>query len=118
MKGCWSALLFLQLLSGGAVTSADATKNRRRRHLQEVNNSKNNSKNWWELGMGDEILDEVALYYLGQAWYQGADVADVLDTIYRVNVSDPWSWTMEWRKTANRMERLAQESEVGGKLLK
>jgi len=96
MKLSPKGTLFLSLLiSPAVVTVVDA-------------------KDWWELGMGDEVLDEVALYYLGHAWFQGADVADVLDTIYRVNISDPWSWTTQWRQTANRMERLAKESEEDG----
>lgn len=80
----------------------------RNRRLQE------NRSNWWEFGLADPILDEVALYHLGQTWYQNADVADVLETVYRTNNSDPWSWTNEWRKTAARMESLAEESEEGG----
>jgi hypothetical protein len=59
--------------------------------------------NWWELGMADEVLDEVALYYLGQTWHQSADVAEVLDAMYRTNSSDPSSWTTEFRKLAERM---------------
>jgi hypothetical protein len=74
----------------------------------------NNSHNWWEFGLTDSVLDEVALYHMGQAWYRNADVGDVLETIYRTNNSDPWSWTNEWRKTAARMESLAKESEQGG----
>lgn len=72
------------------------------------------NKNWWEFGLADPVLNEVALYYLGQSWHRSADVADVLSTIYATNNSDMWSWTMQWRKTAQRMERLAQECLHGG----
>lgn len=82
---------------------------------QEATNSTTDHRNnWWEFGLADPVLDEVALFYLGQAYSGSADVADVLSTIYSTNNSDPWSWTMEWRKTAQRMERLAQESLDGG----
>ena len=85
-----------------------ATATAHRRQLQQ--NTTSSIHNWWEFGLGDPVLDEVALYYLGQSWYQNADVADVLSTVYRVNTSDPWSWTMEWRETAKRMELLAEQS--------
>jgi hypothetical protein len=74
----------------------------------------NSSHNWWDFGLTDSVLNEVALYYLGQTWYRNADVGDVLETIHRTNNSDPWSWTNAWRKTAARMESLAEESEQGG----
>ena len=37
--------------------------------------------NWWEFGLGDPILDEIALFYLGHTYMQGADVAEVLETM-------------------------------------
>jgi len=98
----------LLLAFATAVTSTHA------RQLQEANATDSQQDNWWEFGLADPVLNEVALYYLGQAWHRSADVADVLSTISRVNNSDPWSWTMEWRQTARRMENLAQESLDGG----
>ena len=74
--------------------------------------------NWWELGMADSVLDEVALYFLGQAWYQNSDVSEVLETMYRVNQSDPYvSWPNEWFVTADRMETLGTVSEADGHFL-
>jgi hypothetical protein len=67
--------------------------------------------------MADEVLNEVALYYLGQTWHQSADVAEVLDAMYRTNSSDPLSWTTEFRKLAERMIALASESEDAGMYL-
>jgi hypothetical protein len=96
----YSIFLTIVLITGvGAFTGFHEP----RRRLQT-------NKNWWEFDLGDPVLDETALYYLGQSYYGNADVADVLETIHRVNVSDPWSWTEEWRKTAKRMDDLAQES--------
>jgi len=72
-------------------------------------------ENWFDFGLADAVLDEVALYFLGQTWYQAADVAEVLETIHRTNNSDPWSWTMEWRETAMRLETLGDDEKVAGK---
>jgi hypothetical protein len=102
------ALTAPALFIGSAAHVIDLFGSPRNRGLQE------NSSNWWDFGLADPILNEVALYHLGQTWYQNADVGDVLETIYRTNNSDPWSWTNEWRKTAARMESLAKESEEGG----
>jgi hypothetical protein len=82
--------------------------------IGDQHNNNNNNNNWWELGMADEVLDEVALYYLGQTWHQSADVAEVLDAMHRTNSSDPSSWTTEFRKLAERMIALASESEDAG----
>ncbi|PRQ09414.1 alpha/beta hydrolase family protein [Enhygromyxa salina] len=69
---------------------------------------------WWEFGLADPVLNEVALHYLGQAWHRSADVAEVLETISRVEDGDPWSWNTEWIKTAERLEQLAAASEADG----
>lgn len=68
---------------------------------------------WYDLGMSDSVLNEVTVYYLGQTWYKGADIGEVLSTVRRVT-DDGWSWTMEWRQTAARLEALAEESLQGG----
>lgn len=69
---------------------------------------------WWEFGLADPILDQIALHYLGQAWHQSADVAEVLETISRVDGEDPRSWTREWRASAERLEAVAVASEAEG----
>lgn len=71
-------------------------------------------RNWWEFGLADPVLDEIALYYLGQTWQQSSDVAEVLETLSRLNNSDPWSWTTEWKKTAERLETLGKDTETAG----
>lgn len=109
--------LFLTVLASSAVTMAsaqDTTPPATDSSLKTTTPATQQTHNWWEFGLADPVLDEVALYYLGQSWHRSADVADVLETIYRTNNTDPWSWTMEWRKTAQRMEHLAQESLDGG----
>ena len=38
----------------------------------------------------------------------------MLETFSRCNASDPWSWTLEFRKTSDRLEKLAKESADAG----
>lgn len=71
-------------------------------------------KNWWEFELGDPVLDEVALYYLGQTWHQAGDAAEVLETLGRHNNTDKSSWTKEWRKTAERLEKLGDKERSAG----
>ncbi|WP_394846178.1 alpha/beta hydrolase [Pendulispora brunnea] len=69
---------------------------------------------WYQFGFKDEVLDQIVLFYLGHVWDQSADAGEVLETVGRVNESDPASWAREWRKTAERLGTLAQESERTG----
>lgn len=72
-------------------------------------------RKWYELEtMSDEVLDQVLLFYLGEAWTGMTDVGEVLETVDRVDTRDPRSWTREWRKTAERLERAAGEAESAG----
>jgi len=69
---------------------------------------------WYELGMmADPILDQVLLFYLGEAWTGMTDINECLETASRVKKDDPDSWTREWRQTAERLhgtaDRLASE---------
>ncbi|MCK7577155.1 MAG: hypothetical protein MZV65_15835 [Chromatiales bacterium] len=43
--------------------------------------------------MSDEILDQVVLFYLGEAWAGMTDISGVLETASRVDPKDPRSWT-------------------------
>lgn len=69
---------------------------------------------WWDLGMSDYVLNEVAMYYLGQSWMGATDVAEVLETLTRVDESDPYGWTLAFQDTAERLEALGRESEEAG----
>jgi pimeloyl-ACP methyl ester carboxylesterase len=61
-------------------------------------------KKWYELGMmADPILDQVLLFYLGEAWTGMTDINECLQTASRVSKRDAESWTREWRKTAERL---------------
>jgi hypothetical protein len=70
---------------------------------------------WYELGMmSDEVLDQVVLFYLGEAWTGMTDIGEVLETAKRVDIHDQRSWTREWRKTAERLAGQAAEAEAAG----
>lgn len=63
---------------------------------------------WYELGMmADPILDQVLLFYLGEAWAGMTDINECLQTASRVKKNDPDSWTREWRATAERLHTTA-----------
>ncbi len=63
---------------------------------------------WYELNMmADPILDQVLLFYLGEAWTGMTDTNECLETASRVKNDDPDSWTREWRKTAERLNTTA-----------
>jgi pimeloyl-ACP methyl ester carboxylesterase len=72
------------------------------------------ARSWWEFGLADPILDEIALHYLGQVWHQSADVGEVLETLSRVDAEDPTSWTRAWRESAERLAEVAAASEAEG----
>jgi hypothetical protein len=70
---------------------------------------------WFKLGaMGDAVLDQVLLFYMGEAWAGMTDIGEVLETAHRVNVRDPTSWAREWSKTAERLDAAAQASAAAG----
>jgi alpha-beta hydrolase superfamily lysophospholipase len=75
--------------------------------------SRAKAKRWYELGrMGDEVLDQVLLFYLGESWAGMTDVGEVLETASRINAKDPRSWAREWRRTAERVEAQAVAAEA------
>ena len=73
------------------------------------------AKPWYDLDrMGDKVLDQVLLFYMGEAWTGMTDIGEVLETARRVDAKDPTSWTREWRKTAERLDSAAQDSLEAG----
>ncbi len=76
---------------------------------------KKRGKSWYKLHrMGDDVLDQVLLFYMGEAWAGLTDIGEVLETAGRVKVKDPRSWAREWRKTAERVDAAARHSEADG----
>ncbi len=69
------------------------------------------AKPWYELGrMADPILDQVLLFYLGEAWTGMTDIGECLESASRVSTDDPWSWTRAWQATADRLARESDEA--------
>lgn len=70
---------------------------------------------WWETQfMGDWLMSERLIFYLGHAWYKMADIAECLDTCSRIDSEDIPSWRREWFRTADRVRAIAETSEAGG----
>jgi len=70
---------------------------------------------WFELRMmPDPILDQVLLFYLGEARMGMTDIGEVLDTASRVTAEDEYSWTREWEKTAGRLAAAGEAGEKAG----
>jgi pimeloyl-ACP methyl ester carboxylesterase len=70
---------------------------------------------WYEMRMmPDPILDQVLLFYLGEARMGMTDIGEVLDTASRVTAADEYSWTREWAKTADRLRAAAEAGEMAG----
>lgn len=72
---------------------------------------------WWELGMGDAFLDELVLYYLGNAAHGGTEVAEVLETASRITDDSPATWARQWSDSAARLLAVAETSEAAGHLI-
>ncbi|MBO8131211.1 MAG: alpha/beta hydrolase [Candidatus Marinimicrobia bacterium] len=101
----------LGLLSGVLLLNNGVNMN-----SDSVNFFKNQKreKHWYEFGFIDPILDQVFLYYLNHSWQKLADVGEVLQTVSKVDMSNPYSWAEEWMKTSERLENLAKEFESNG----
>ena len=70
---------------------------------------------WYDLRMmPDPILDQVLLFYLGEARHGNTDIGEVLDTASRVRADDELSWTHEFSATAGRIGRAAAAGERAG----
>lgn len=104
----WTALILLAVLLGyGAGRFFTAEKKKVEKEGQ-----------WYRLGMtSDEILDEVLLFYLGEAWQGLSDINECLETVGRVDSKDPESWSREWKKTAERLERTGRKKKEQGHFL-
>jgi len=58
----------------------------------------------------DQTFSFELLRTLSYSPYGGADIGECLSTAYRIEEGNFDSWYAEWRKTAERMHRLAAES--------
>jgi pimeloyl-ACP methyl ester carboxylesterase len=54
------------------------------------------------------------LRVIGETHYKGADIGECLSTAYRIKEGDFESWYQEWLKTAERVNKFANESLAAG----
>ena len=54
------------------------------------------------------------LRVMGETYYKGADIGECLSTAYRIKEGDFGSWHQEWLKTAERVNKYADESLAAG----
>src|ERR671919_1452849 len=54
------------------------------------------------------------LRVIGETYYKGADIGECLSTAYRIKEGDFGSWHQEWFKTAERVNKYADESLAAG----
>jgi pimeloyl-ACP methyl ester carboxylesterase len=54
------------------------------------------------------------LRVIGETYYKGADIGECLSTAYRIKEKDFESWHQEWLKTAERVNKYADESLAAG----
>jgi hypothetical protein len=54
------------------------------------------------------------LRVIGETYYKGADIGECLSTAYRIKEGDLESWYQEWLKTAERVNKYANESLAAG----
>ncbi len=70
---------------------------------------------WWKLALiGDEVMDEQLLWYLGQAGEGLTDVGECLDAASRIVAGDEASWFAAWMDHANRLRAVAERAEEAG----
>ena len=70
---------------------------------------------WYDLGIiGDPVMDEQLLFYLGATWSGMSDIGECLDTASRITPDDLSSWPREWQKTAQRVQAMADKSLAAG----
>lgn len=82
---------------------------------QEGNMSEAARKPWYDLGIiGDALMDERLLFYLGHTWYRMAEIGECLDTASRIAAGDSASWRAEWFRTADRVKAMGDASLQNG----
>ncbi len=64
--------------------------------------------------IAEDLMNERVIFFLGHAWQRTADLAEVLDTVSRIEAGNTVQWRAEWFKTADRLLAVAQNSESQG----
>src|SRR5215204_1014546 len=66
----------------------------------------------------DSTFSLQLLRVIGETYYKGADIGECLSTAYRIKEGDFESWHQEWLKTAERVNKYADESLAAGHTVK
>ncbi len=83
--------------------------------LQDTTPENAESQAWYQLSIiGDSLMDERLIYFLGHAWYRMSDVGECLDTASRIEPGNAASWRAEWYRTADRLRVSAETSLASG----
>lgn len=84
-------------------------------YTPRVSRRADENRPWYELGIiGDPVMDEQLLFYLGATWSGMSDIGECLDTASRITPDDLSTWPREWRKTADRVLDMADRSMAAG----
>jgi pimeloyl-ACP methyl ester carboxylesterase len=62
----------------------------------------------------DSTFSLQLLRVIGETYYKGADIGECLSTAYRIKEGDFESWHQEWLRTAERVNKYADESLAAG----
>ncbi|MFL6372794.1 MAG: alpha/beta hydrolase family protein [Nitrososphaera sp.] len=62
----------------------------------------------------DPTFSSQLLRVIGETYYKGAEIGECLSTAYRIKEGDFESWHQEWHKTAERVNKYADESLASG----
>lgn len=62
----------------------------------------------------DSTFSLQLLRTIGETYYKGADIGECLSTAYRITEGDFESWHREWLKTAQRVNKYADECHAAG----
>ncbi|HVO42369.1 MAG TPA: alpha/beta fold hydrolase, partial [Aggregatilineales bacterium] len=64
--------------------------------------------------IGDPLMDERLLWFMGHAWEGMSDLGECLDTASRIQPGDSESWMREWFATADRLCAVADNALARG----
>lgn len=82
---------------------------------QETAGSRTLTQPWYRSSfIGEPLMDERLIFYLGHSWYHMSDIGECLDTASRIEAGDVAGWRKEWFRTADRLHKVAETSEAGG----
>ena len=102
-------LVLLLFLAAGAAYPKDSTGEKTTEIKAET------PKNWYDdLFFKDSSFTFEGIRSLGLCIAGGGDIGECIDTMRRIKDSDDVSWYIEWKQTADRIYKMAQDFEKAG----